>query len=232
MMRKSSLLLACLIFCFCGFSQKKAELQITTDDKPSLHGFSYWQQIHVHSKDTSFTCRLHTARPDVLKGLKHGSYTVSISSVFHHSVSKKISVPKNTVAKFSLAPFYTKAPENVFLSEKLAIGDTLFILYSASDESEKEMLAVTKHKSGYTAIQYEGISNRVFQTMQINEASFDAVKKLEKEAKKANSPKAETAPFAEVYTLELKKEYGSYIIPGHWNGMNNLKAVLFLVEKK
>ncbi len=227
----------CLFFlCSSLFSQNNLlSLQIKTDDKPSLHGFSYWQQIKVVSKDTSFTYRLHTANPDIIKNLKPGTYKIAISSLFNHYISKKIELNKKTpLLKFAgLAAYYTKTPATSNLSEKLKISDTLFIIYSNNqNESLKEKMGITKTKIGYTVIQYKGITNEVFQEMMVNEATYKAVIKFETEGKKANSPKAETAPVAEVYSVELNKELTTFIVPGQWDGFNSLKGILLLVEQK
>ena len=190
------------------FSQSNNySLQIKTDDKPSLHGFSYWQQIKVVSKDTSFTYRLHTGNPDEIKNLKAGTYKVAVLSLFNHYISKKIILNKKTpLIKFSgLSAYYVKTANAINLSQKLKLNDTLFIVYSnTKDESLKEKMGVTKTKLGYTVIQYKGISNEVFQEMMVNEATYKSVIKFEADGKKANSPKADTAPVAEVYSMELK----------------------------
>ncbi len=228
-------------FCFIFFStasfsqSKRLPLQLKSDDKPSLHGFSYWQQIKISAKDTSFTTSLHRANPDVFKNLKAGVYTITISSLFNHHVSKEIALNKKTpLTKITgLTSFYSKTSGSIKLSEKIKLNDTLYIIFSATqNESLKEKLAVTKIKNGYNVIQYRGISNEVFQEMQINETTYKSVIKFEAEGKKANSPKAETAPIAEIYTLELNKEITTFIVPGQWNGMSNLKGVLLLVEQK
>src|ERR1700756_3239112 len=85
------------------FSQNNLfSLQIITDDKPSVHGFSYWQQLKVVSKDTSFTYQLHSSTPDVISNLKPGIYKIAVSSVFNHYISKKIELHKKTAPlKFS-----------------------------------------------------------------------------------------------------------------------------------
>ena len=232
-----------IIFSFCliilyatFFSQNNSfSLQIKTDDKPSFHGFSYWQQIKVVSKDTSFTYRLHTANPDVIKNLKPGTYKIAVTSLFNHYIGKKIELNKKTpLIKFAgLSAYYIKTPATTNLSQKLKLNDTLFIIYSnTQNESAKEKMGITKTKIGYTVIQYTGISNEVFQEMGINEATYKAVIKFETEGKKNNSPKAETAPVAGIYSVELNKELTTFIVPGQWDGFNNLKGILLLVEQK
>lgn len=200
-----------------------------------MHGFCYWQELKVKGKDTSFTARLHHGNPDEIKGLKPGPYILTAISLFGHTVSKKIDLSKKTpLVNFKgLQKFYKRGPAEQNLSEKLKVNDTLFILFNSSaDESVKEKIAITKMKEGYKAIQYNGISNQVFQDMQFRPSAYQSVINFEKEGKKANSPKAETAPKAEIYTIELNKEIVSFIVPGEWGGLDKLKAVLFIVEQK
>lgn len=223
-----------LVFPLSLFSQRHS-LSVKTDDKITIHGFSYWQELRVKSKDTSFTYRLHQGNPDVIKNLKAGTYELTALSLFNHKITKKTSVPVKTatVAVKGLQKFYTRVPETQCLSQKLKMGDTLYILFnSTADENVKEKIAVTKNKEGYKAIQYQGIGHEIFQQMQFKDAAFASVINFEKDGKKANSPKAETAPKAEVYTIELNKEIISFIVPGEWHGLDKLKAVLFIVEQK
>ena len=223
------------ISAFLSAQKQRLSLSVKPDDKITIHGFCYWQELLIKSKDTSFTHRLHSANPELIKNLKQGAYTVTAVSVFNHHVSKKIQLGKKTplVKINGLENFYTRVNETKHLSEKLKLNDTLYILFSSSaNESVKEKIGIAKTKNGYKAIQYEGFSNKVFQEMQFSNEMYKAVIKFETDAKKTNSPKAETAPKAEVYTLELNKEIISFIVPGEWDGMNTLKATLFIVENK
>lgn len=234
---KNILVSFCVIFLTSTlFSQNnRFSLQIKSDDKPTLHGFSYWRNIKITSKDTSFSSSLHRANPDVFKNLKGGTYSITVSSLFNHHVSKKIELNKKTrLIKISgLCSFYIKTNETTSLSEKIKLGDTLYIIFSANqNENLKEKLAVTKTKTGYAMMQYKGVSNEVFQEMQINENTYKAIIKFENDGKKANSPKGETAPVAEIYTIELNKEITTFIVPGEWHGIDNLKGILLAVEKK
>jgi hypothetical protein len=234
---KKLFFLFCIISCVAVLQAQNnlCSLQIKTDDKPSLHGFSYWQQIKVVSKDTSFTYRLHTGNPDVIANLKPGTYKVAVTSVFNHYISKKIELNKKTpLIKFAgLTTHYIKPKTAGNLSDKLKLNDTLFVITSnTQNENTKEKLGITKTKIGYTVIQYKGITNEVFQEMMINDATYKAVPKFESEGKKANSPKAETAPAAEIDTIELNKEITTFIVAGKWEGFNGLKAVLLAVEGK
>lgn len=217
------------------WGQQRLSLSLKTDDKITMHGFCYWQELQVRSKDTSFTTRLHRGNPDEIKGLKAGTYTLTAFSVFNGKVTKKVELNKKTapVNWKGLQAFYKRVPEKESLSEKLKLNDTLFILYNSSaDESVKEKIGITKTAAGYKAIQYKGIGQEVQQEMQFRDEFFKDVVAFEANGKKANSPKAETAPKAEIYTLALNKEIISFIIPGQWNGLDNLKAKLFIVEQK
>jgi hypothetical protein len=201
-----------------------------------MHGFPYWQELSVNSKDTSFTYRLHQGNPDVIRNLKPGTYQLTAVSLFGHKITQKTTLSNKTEGKVAfkgLQKFYKRVPADQNLSEKLKLNDTLYVLYSSSaDENVREKMAITRNKQGYKAIQYKGIGNEVFQEMQFKDVLYSTVINFEKDGKKANSPKAETAPKADIYTIELNKEIVSFIIPGDWGGLDKLKAVLFIVEQK
>lgn len=227
---------ASLLLCFFSFAQTaRFNLTLKTDDKITIHGFSYWQEMHVRSKDTSFTYQLHRSNPDVIKNLKPGAYQLTAVSLFNHRISKKVQLKKKTplVKIKGLQSFYQRADEKQTLSATLKENDTLFVLFNSNvDESIREKIAITKNKYGYKAIQYRGITSEVFQDMQFKDEFYKHVIKFEEEGKKANAPKGETAPKAEMYTLALNRKILSFIVPGEWGGMNQLKALLFLVEQK
>lgn len=231
---KNFLLAAISLLSFSLFAQvKRCNLAVKTDAKISKHGFPYWQELQVASKDTAFTYRLHQAKPDVIKNLKAGAYQVTAVSLFNHRVSKKANLKKKGTVKIKgLQSYYKPANSAVNLSEKLKEGDTLYILFSSNaDENLKEKIAITRDKLGYKAIQYKGISNGVFQDMQFSDAYYQQVIKFEKEGRKAHAPKGDTAPKAEFYTLVLNREMRAFTVPLEWGGLSNLKALLFLVEK-
>ncbi|HTA63839.1 MAG TPA: hypothetical protein VK835_15355 [Bacteroidia bacterium] len=214
---------------------KRVELQIKTDDKISVHGFSYWKELKIKSADTSFSYPLHTKNPDVIPNLKAGSYTVTVVSVFNTRVSKKVNLQKKTtLLKFTgLATTYRKAADATNLTEKIKLNDTLYIVYNTprNDEENNVKIAITKNKEGYETILYEGLTSTVFSTMQFNPSLYKYVIEFETSGKKANSLKAETTDNKEVYTVELNKETSSFIIPGTWGGLTKLKGILFIVQK-
>lgn len=223
------------LFAMTVFSQGRINVSVAPDDKITMHGFCYWQELFVKSKDTSFNYKLHSGAPDMLKNIKPGAYTLYASSVLGNRVKKKVSVSaKSGVVKLKgLGSFYKRVDATVNLCKKLRSGDTLVILYSStSNESDREKIAVTFNKiTGYKAIQYKGLTNEVLQEIGFREAVFKDLIEFEEKGKKANSPKAETAPQASVYTICLKKEIVSFIIPGD-EGLNGLKAKLFIIENK
>ena len=214
---------------------KRVELQIKTDDKISIHGFSYWKELKIKSIDTSFNYSLHTKNPDVISNLKTGNYTITAISVFNTQISKKVNLQKKTtLVKFTgLATTYRTALETTNLTEKIKLHDTLYIIYNTSrnDENNNVKLAITKNKDGFAAILYEGLTSTVFSTMQFNPDLYKHVVEFETSGKKVNSPKAETTDNKEVYTIELNKETTLFIIPGNWGGLDKLRAILFIVQK-
>jgi hypothetical protein len=234
-MKKALFSVTLLFVTLLARGQQRFTLSIKTDDKITMHGFCYWQELQVKSKDTSFTTHLHRSNPDEIKNLKAGTYTLTAVSLFNGRIAKKIELNKKTppVKWKGLQAFYKRVTEKQSLSEKLKMNDTLFILYSSSaDENAKEKIGITKTANGYKAIQYRGISQEVQQEMQFKNEFFKDVVAFEANGKKANSPKAETAPVAEIYTLALHKDIISFIVPGQWNGLDQLKAKLFIVEQK
>jgi hypothetical protein len=220
---------------YLGLTAQRVSLSVKTDDKITMHGFCYWQELQLKSKDTSFTYKLHSGNPDVIKNLKPGTYTLTARSLFNNVLCKKVEVNKKTpLVKFKgLQAYHKRMSDGKNLSEKLKLNDTLYILYNSNaNEADREKIAITKTAQGYKALQYRGISNEVFQDMQFKDEFYKDVIKFESEGKKANSPKGETAPKAEIYTVALNKELVSFIVPGEWGGLGKLKAMLFLVEQK
>ena len=209
-------------------------MQIKTDDKISIHGFSYWKELKITSKDTSFTYPLHTKNPDVISNLKQGNYTVTISSVFNTRSSKKVALQKkSTLLKFTGLPMvYHQNLDGIKLTDKIKLHDTLYIIYSTTKEgASSEKLGITKTENGYTAILYDGITNIVFNYMMITPNQYKYVVEFETDLKNKNAPKAETAPVKEIYTIELNKEISTFIIPENNNGIEKLKAILFIVQR-
>jgi len=215
---------------------KRVELQVKTDDKISAHGFSYWQQLNIKSADTSFSISLHKKNPDVISNLKAGNYTVSTTSVFNNHVSKKVSLQKkSTLLKLTgLSATYHKTLDNILISDKIKLNDTLYIIYNTSrnDENNNVKIGIAKTSTGFTAILYEGLTSTIFTTMLCPKDLYKNVIEFETSAKKSNSPKAETTDNKEVYTIELNKEINTFIIPGTWQGLDKLRAVLFAVQKQ
>jgi hypothetical protein len=214
---------------------KRVELQVKTDDKISAHGFSYWQQLNIKSVDTSFSLSLHKKNPDVISNLKAGNYTVSVASVFNNHVSKKVSLQKkSTLSKFTgLSNMYKKEAENINLTEKIKLNDTLYIIYNTSrnDENNNVKLGITKTSTGFNALLFEGLTTKIFSSMLCPKDLYKYVIEFETSAKKANSSKAETTDNKEVYTIELNKGINTFVIPGTWQGLDKLRGVLFAIQK-
>lgn len=224
-----------LLICFSAKSQTNhVSLKLMADDKISVHGFSYWQEFTLTSKDTSITYSLHTKNPDLIPNLTKGNYMVTLISVFNTRVSKKINLKKkSTLLNFTgLSALYHKKSDTTNLSETLKLNDTLYIIYSTTkNEVRNEKIGITKTKTGFTALLYEGLTNTVFTYMQCPPALYHFVNDFETSIKNKNSPKAETAAQKEVFTIELNKEISSFIVPGYNNGLDRLKAVLFAVQR-
>jgi hypothetical protein len=214
---------------------KRVELQIKTDDKISIHGFSYWKELQIKSADTSFNYLLHTKNPNAIPNLKAGNYTVTIVSIFNTQVSKKVNLQKkSTHVKFTgLATTYHKAADVTNITEKIKLHDTLYIIYNTprNDKDNNVKLAITKNNNGFEAILYEGLTNTVYSTMQFDTNLYKYVIEFETSSKKLNSAKAETTDNKEIYTIELNKEITSFVIPGKWGGTDKLRAILFIVQK-
>lgn len=213
--------------------QKRYTLKVKADDKISLHGFTYWSELKVSSKDTSFYYPLHAQNPDVLKGLKAGDYTVRIASVFDTRISKKVTLQKNATLKFSgLNKVYANVPQGINLSEKIKLNDTLHIVYSTKgNDITLEKIGITKGANGYTILRYQGLTNDIIANMLFQPEQLKYVTEFETTARSKNSPKAETALTAEVYSLELNRELETFVIPGEWHGLDRLKAILFAIQR-
>jgi len=224
-----------IAFCFSLNAQtKRVELQIKLDDKISIHGFSYWKELKITSKDTSFTCPLHTKKPDVIPNLKQGNYTVTVISVFNTRISKKVALQKkSTILKFAGLPMaYHQNTDGVKLTDKIKLHDTLYIIYSTTkDGVSSEKIGLTKTENGYTAILYDGITNAVFNYMMVTANQYKHVVEFETDLKSKNAPKAETAAIKETYTIELNNEISTFIMAENNKGIDKLKAILFIVQR-
>ena len=207
-------------------------LEIHTDDKSTLHGFSYWGEVKITSKDTSFYYALHSSNPDKIEGLKKGMYTVTCTSVFNHSVSKVVDLGKKKLSKIKfkgLQSYYKKAPEIINLSERIKNNDTLYIIFSSNHSGmiAYEKLGIVKKNGKIIAIQFKGLTSDIFQEAGIAEDQFKDVIKFELEAKKLKAnPSCNNY---ETYSMELNGEIFSFVDKTcSWQGLNALKASLFV----
>ncbi|MFL5753406.1 MAG: hypothetical protein ACJ76F_08365 [Bacteroidia bacterium] len=215
-----------------SYSQNNYSLKLITDDKLSAHSFSYWGEVRVKSADTSFYYSLHSVFPDVVNVNKPGTYTITCTSVFGDAISKtvKIKKPESKLKLKGMKSYYKAAPTLINLSERMKNNDTLFIVYSTGYPAfYYEKIGVAKKDGKYYAIQYQGLTTDIFQTMQINENQFKEVVKFEMLSKELKPSPSCSNP--EFYTLELSREIYSFTDAScNWNGFNNLKSVLFIVE--
>jgi hypothetical protein len=213
------------------FQQGNYQLLLKADDKMTSHDFSYWGEVKVKSADTSFYYALHSVTPDIINVTKPGSYTITCTSVFGDAIVKKVNVkkPSTKVKVKGMKSWYKPAPALINLSERMKNNDTLFIVYSTPYPNYYyEKIGVAKKDGKYYAIQYKGLTTDIFQTMQITEAQFAAVKKFELLSKELKAGNECLSPA--VYTLELQKEIYNFTDRScSWDGFNSLKGVLFMV---
>lgn len=214
-------------------AQGNYQLQLKTDDKLSAHSFSYWGEVKIKSADTSFYYALHSTEPDVINLAKPGTYTVTCTSVFGDRITKtmKIKKAKTKLKLKGMSNWYKPSPKLINLSERMKNNDTLFIIHSTGYPAfSYEKLGVAKKDGKYYAIQYQGLTTDIFQTMQVTEGQFQEVVKFEMLSKELKPSPNCTQP--EIYTLELNKESYSFTDNScSWDGFNNIKAVLLRVEQ-
>jgi hypothetical protein len=231
MFRKISIVLIS-IPTLISYSQNTYSLKLITDDVQTAHSFSYWGEVKVKSADTSFYYSLHSITPDLISLNKPGTYTITCTSVFGDAITKtaKIKKPLSKLKLKGMKSYYKAAPTLINLSERMKNNDTLFVVYSTGyPVFYYEKLGVAKKDGKYYAIQYQGLTTDIFQSMQINENQFKEVMKFEMLSKELKPSSSCVNP--EVYTLELSREIYSFTDAScNWNGFNNLKSVLFIVE--
>jgi hypothetical protein len=234
-MKIQFLFLISLVFTnFIRAQKDKFQIQITADDKESIHGFSFWNEIKVVSKDTSFYYSLHSYTPDTVTITKKGIYTVSCKSVFNHSISKSVEIKKKGKTKIKLQgmrDFYKHAPEAINLTERVKNMDTLIIICSTGNPAiSYSKIGIVKKDGKYIAMQFKGLTDDIFQVMQISDLQYAEVIKFEAIGKKLKpNPSCETP---ETYTIELNREIFSFVDTScQWHGFDVLKAVLFILER-
>ena len=211
-------------------------IEIIADDKPTIHGFSYWGEVKISSKDTNFYYALHSNKPDIIGGLKPDVYTITFTSIFNKSVAKIVDLNKKKKCKVKfkgLNSFYKKAPEMIMLSERIKNNDTLYIIYSnnSSGAIEYEKLGITKKDGNYIALQFKGLTTDVFQEMGIVEAQYKQVVKFETQIKSFKKNPTCTSPSC--YTIALNGEVISFKDEScYWKNLDFLKANLFMQISK
>jgi hypothetical protein len=232
-MRYFFIILSISLFNF-GIAQTSKKITLCTDDKMSLHNFSFWLDVKVKSADTSFFYALHSTKKDVIEVLKEGKYTLTFNSIFGDKITKEIVIGKKAKYKLKvkgLKSTYGKVPEINNFSDKLSTGDTLYVIYSSSgNDIAFEKLGITKLPNGrYMAMMYKGLTNEVFLEYGFDEETFSVVKSTEKKLKEKR-PKT-CAP--DIYTYCLRNAYYSIQEPScSFKAIDIMKSRLFLVEGK
>ena len=225
-------LLVFLFICIGLFQIDYAQkaISLKTDDKISVHGFSYWSAAEISGKDTSFSYALHSHNQDLLPSLKPGTYQINLLSVFNTRVHQTLLVDAKTdqVRFKGLEKKFHKLAKTENLCDKLKLNDTLFIISnSLNDPENKTKLGITKTIYGYTALLFEGISNQIFSTMQFKNDLYTQVTDFEKSGKKAS---VKGALATEACSIELKGELLSFTTT-KWAGMEKLRLILFAVQR-
>lgn len=219
---------------FFAYAQTSKKITLCTDDKITLHNFSFWLDVKVKSADTSFFYALHSNKKDVIEVLKEGKYTLTFNSIFGDKITKEIVISKKAKYKLKvkgLNAMYGKVPTINNFSEKLAVGDTLYFIYSTTgNDITFEKMAITKMPNGrYIAMMFKGLTDEVFMEYGCNEETFSVVKTTEKQLKEKKSGKL--AP--DIYTYCLRNAYYSIADPTcSFKALDRMKARLFLVERR
>lgn len=217
-----------------AYAQTSKKITLCTDDKTTLHNFSFWLDVKVKSADTSFFYALHSNKKDVIEVLKEGKYTLTFNSIFGDKITKEIVIGKKAKYKLKakgLNAMYGKVPSINNFSDKLTAGDTLYFIYSTTgNDIAFEKMAVTKLANGrYSAMMFKGLTDEIFMEYGCNEETFSVVKSTEKQLKEKKSGKL--AP--DIYTYCLRNAYYSIADPScNFKALDIMKARLFLVEGK
>ncbi len=221
-------------FSFFAYSQTSKKITLCTDDKTTMHNFSFWLDVKVKSADTSFFYALHSNKKDVIEVLKEGKYTLTFNSIFGDKITKEIVIGKKAKYKLKvkgLNAMYGKVPTTNNFSDRLSNGDTLYFIYSTTGKDVAlEKMAVTKLANGrYMAMLFKGLTNEVFMEYGCDENTFSVVKSTEKLLKEKKT--GNLAP--DIYTYCLRNAYYSVTDPScNFKALDRMKARLFLVEGK
>lgn len=217
-----------------GYSQATKKITLCTDDKTTLHNFSFWLDVKVKSADTSFFYALHSNKKDVIEVLKEGKYTLTFNSIFGDKITKEIVVGKKSKYKLKvkgLQATYGKIANTNMFSEKLNSGDTLYFIYSTTGHDITfEKMAVTKLPNGrYMAMLFKGLTDEIFMEYGCDEETFSVVKTTEKLLKEKKT--GNLAP--DIYTYCLRNAYYSIADSScNFKALDRMKSRLFLVEGK
>lgn len=228
-MRKLFSILFCITF-FVSISQVK-KISLCTDDKNSQHGFSFWTDVKVKSKDTSFYYLLHSQKKDIIEITNPGEYTLTFNSVFGEKIQKTISIGKKKKYKLKvkgLKSLYAEVPATVTFMDKLKAGDTVYIISSSLESISYEKIAVTKLSDGrYKSLQYQGLTDDVFQEFTTDENMYLKAASYEKLVKQL--PASTCIP--SIITFCYNNQYYSLLDKScPENTITNIKSLLFLIQ--
>ncbi|MCD6067918.1 MAG: hypothetical protein K0S33_2744 [Bacteroidetes bacterium] len=216
---------------FSLWAQSPKKISLCTDDKTSKHGFSFWSDVKVQSKDTSFYYLLHSQKKDIIEVLKPGEYTLTFNSVFGDKVRKNISIGSKKKYKLKvkgLRAAYAEVPTTLSFMDKLKTNDTVFIISSGLESINYEKIAITRLADGrYKSLQYQGLTDDVFNEYTQGEKTYLQASTYEKAVK--TLPASTCIPH--IITFSYKKQYYSLLDKScPENTITRIKALMFLVE--
>jgi hypothetical protein len=230
-MRIPCIIPAMLLASVSLFAQSK-KISLSTDDKKSQHGFSFWTDVKVQSKDTSFYYLLHAEKHDVIEVLKPGDYTLTFNSVFGDKVKKQISIGSKKKYKLKVkglqAMYKEVAPSVTFMDKVKTEKDTVFIISSGLETISYEKMGLTKLANGnYKAMLYQGLTDDIFTDYQQNEKMYNKAASYEAVVK--GLPASTCIP--SIVTFCYKKQYYSLLDKScPENTINKIKGLMFIVE--
>jgi hypothetical protein len=231
-MRLLCIISALLLVSSSVFAQSIKKISLSTDDKKSQHGFSFWTDVKVQSKDTSFYYLLHAQKSDVIEVVQPGDYTLTFNSVFGDKVKKQISIGSKKKYKLKvkgLAAMYKEvAPSVTFMDKVLTDKDTVLIISSGLETISYEKIGITRTATGsYKAMLYQGLTDDIFSDYQQNEKMYERAAGFEKKVK--GLPAGTCIP--SIITFYYKKQYYSLLDKScPENTINRIKGIMFIVE--
>lgn len=229
-MRYHALILVCLFSIVLNAQSNKYKICIY--DNLSKKNAHLWSEVKVESKDTSFIYYLGSKLKNEILVSKQGKYSFTFLSVFGHTIQKEliVSASKKYKLKVSeLSIYYKRIPLENYLSTKLQVGDTLFIIEAkAGIEEQPEKLGIIKlENEQYKALQYVGVTTTVFQDFTVPKSVFNTVINAEDQIKKQGKEVCKPT----VCTFSLKRQYYTALDANCDNRtMETIKEQLFLIK--